>query len=89
MLILFLRLVRLCCGLVVAFIFLPLLSSLINYGHIYAEYRGEAMAIIFLQLIIFSFFVGLFFALRKWINKIYYKEHGELHPQLGKSPWAL
>lgn len=47
------------------------------------------MTIISLQLIIFGIFIWLFFALRKWINKIHHKKYGEAHPQLGKSPWIL
>lgn len=94
MLIFLLRLARFFCGLVAAFIFIPLLANLTSSlavlaGKGYFLDPGAVAAAIFLQTIIFSIFAWLFFILRKWVNKIHYKKYGETHPKLGKSRWAL
>jgi len=83
-----LRFIRGFCGFYFAlqiFGLLPVFTWLQNPSAV----TSGMWAHVFIKIILLALFGGLFFGLRKLINKFYLKKHGVLHPTLGDRKWAL
>jgi apolipoprotein N-acyltransferase len=83
-----LRFIRGFCGFCFAlqiFGLFPVLTWLQNPGAV----TSGMWAHVFIKIIFLALFGGLFFGLRKLLNKLYFKKYGGLHPILGDRKWAL
>lgn len=84
----FLRLIRGICGFVFALQVLGLVPVLTWLSQPDAI-DGKMVAMVVLKLVVLAVSGGLFFGLRKLINRLHEKKHGEPHPALAKKAFAL